>query len=73
MGYGLYATISIIQFSLQNPYAFWVTAGCMMMLCGLVWRRLLNFLFSSLNRGPLRRLPTATRRLKPRNTIDKTS
>jgi magnesium transporter len=48
----------------ENPYAFWVTTGCMMMLCGLLWKRLLSILFSSLTRSPPpRRLtpPTSSR------------
>lgn len=59
-------------FHSQNPYAFWVVTGCMMMLCGLLWKRLLNFLFFSLNRGRLRRLPPSTKqRSKPPSTQDK--
>ena len=52
------------EISFQNPYAFWVTTGCMMMLCGLLWKRLLSILFSSLTRSPPpRRLtpPTSSR------------
>jgi magnesium transporter len=58
----------------ESPYAFWAMTGCMMMVCGLVWRRLLNFLFSSLNRGPLKRLPPlATRRTRHSTARDKNS
>lgn len=38
----------------EDPYAFWVVTGCMMMLCGLLWKRLLSILFSSLTRSPRR-------------------
>ena len=44
--------MSYSEISFQNPYAFWVTTGCMMMLCGLLWKRLLSILFSSLTRSP---------------------